>query len=190
MKTNPPAKHLVQPVKLFAAMLFRDPERLALARAAMCERYGEEDFAGSAFPFSHTNFYQPEMGAPLYRVFLSFRKLVPPGELAGAKLNSDQIEKALAGPEGGRTVNIDPGTIDYQKVVLASFKYQGQKIYLRDGVWADLTLYYRKGGWSSFEWTFPDFKTGDYDGELLEIRRLYKQQMLEQNGGQPGRRAG
>lgn len=187
MKTNPGAKHLVQPVKLFAALLYSDARRLAPARAALCERYGEEDFAGSAFPFNHTHFYEVEMGAPLFRLFVSYRKLVPPGELAGAKLAATAIEQSLCGPDGRRTVNIDPGTIDYQKVVLASFKYQGQKIYLRDGVWADLTLYYRKGGWSSFEWTFPDFKTGNYDRELLEIRRLYKQQMLKpESGGQAG----
>ena len=63
-------------------------------------------------------------------------------------------------------------------MVLASFKFQGQKIYLGSRVWADLTLYYRKGGWSVFEWTFPDFKAGLYDKTLLEIRRIYKQQRL------------
>jgi len=183
MNTSPPAKHLVQPVKLIAALLYRDPEPLARARAALCGLYGEEDFAGRAFPFSHTAFYEPEMGAPLFRMFVAYRELVCPGALAPAKLAADRIERELAGSAGGRTVNIDPGTLDYQKVVLASFKYQGQKIYLQDGVWADLTLYYRKGGWASFEWTFPDFKTGDYDPELLEIRRLYKQQMLARSPG-------
>ncbi len=137
-------------------------------------------------PFDHTAFYEREFGGPLWRLFISFRELVPPGALVEAKLEAERIERALARPDGSRTVNLDPGTIDYQKVVLASFKYQGQKIYLDHGVWADLTLYYRKGGWAAFEWTFPDFKSGRYDRDLLEIRARYKRQMTaEQRPGKP-----
>ncbi|MEA1997439.1 MAG: DUF4416 family protein, partial [Gemmatimonadota bacterium] len=118
--------------------------------------------------------------SPLERIFISYRSLVQPGELVPAKLEARSIETALADSRGRRRVNIDPGTIDYQKVVLASFKYQGQKIYLDHGVWADLTLYFRKGGWAVFEWTFPDFKAGLYDSTLLEIRSLYKKQRTPQ----------
>ena len=179
MKKIPLSKSLVEPVKLFAALLYRESGPLEEARAALRRKFGEEDFISEPSPFDHTDFYEPEMGAPLFRLFVSYRKLVPPSELVGAKLEAERIENTLCRADGGRQVNIDPGTLDYQKVVLASFKYQGQKIYLGEKVWADLTLYYRKGGWSKFEWTFPDFKTGVYDKTLLEIRRLYKLQRLE-----------
>lgn len=173
-----PAKWRVEPVKLFAAILYSDNRVLDKARAALFELYGPEDYVSPPVPFDHTDFYTPEMGGGLSRIFIAWRDLVHPGGLAGAKLSADRIEKELAGPDGRRCVNIDPGTLDYQKVVLASFKYMGQKIYLDQGVWADLTLYYRKGGWAKFEWTFPDFKLGLYDKTLLEIRRIYKQQMI------------
>ena len=178
MKKSPPAKFLVEPVKLFAAVLYREEQPLAQARAALAGKFGEEDFAGAPVEFAHTDFYEKEMGSPLLRIFISYRRLVMPDELVSAKLESARIEQELAASEGQRRVNIDPGILDYQKVVLASFKFQGQKIYLSSGVWADLTLYYRKGGWSVFEWTFPDFKAGLYDNTLLEIRRIYKQQRL------------
>lgn len=178
MKKTAPAKFLVDPVKLFAAVLYRDEEPLCLARAALVKKFGEEDFVGEPVEFCHTDFYEKEMGSPLLRVFISYSKLVMPDELLTAKLESARIEEELAGTGGRRRVNIDPGILDYQKVVLASFKFQGQKIYLGSRVWADLTLYYRKGGWSVFEWTFPDFKTGVYDKTLLEIRRIYKRQRL------------
>jgi len=79
-------------------------------------------------------------------------------------------------PPGGfyRKVNLDPGYLDYDKFVLASAKYNGQKIYLDCGIWADLTLHYEKGKFDPYPWSFPDFKSRMYDGAFLEMRRLYK----------------
>ncbi|HUU29228.1 MAG TPA: DUF4416 family protein [archaeon] len=179
MKNTPPAKYRIDPVKLFAAILYRDEEPLVKARELLVKRFGPEDYVSGPVLFDHTSFYETEMGASLYRIFISYQRLVMPGELVAAKLKAAAIETELESPPGRRQVNIDPGTLDYQKVVLASFKYQGQKIYLDQGVWADLTLYYRKGGWAVFEWTFPDFKAGIYDRTLLEIRRIYKTQRME-----------
>ncbi len=180
MTTSPPAKYLVEPVKFFAAVLYSDKQQLEQARESLRKIHGEEDYVSKPVAFDHTDFYQEEMGGPLERIFISYRKLVEPDALVGAKLSAEKIERELAGAQGGRTVNIDPGLLDYQKVVLASFKFGGQKIYLGSGVWADLTLYYRKGGWSVFEWTFPDFKAGRYNSTLLEIRSLFKQQRKQQ----------
>ncbi|MCE5270034.1 DUF4416 family protein [bacterium] len=174
-----PAKGRVEPVKLFAAILYSEESLLERARERLSGLYGPEDFVSEPFPFEHTDFYEAEMGAGLKRIFVAWERLVHPGALAQSKLATDRIERELAAPGGNRQVNVDPGTLDYQKVVLASFKYMGQKIFIGEGVWADLTLYYRKGGWAKFEWTFPDFKLGAYDSALLEIRRLYKRQMLE-----------
>ena len=129
--------------------------------------------------FDHTDFYEKEMGPGLKRKFVSFKALKNPDILVESKLVATEIELESERSAGKRAVNIDPGTLDYLKVVLASFKYQGQKIYLAKGVWADLTMYYRKGGWALFEWTFPDFKTGRYDQILLEIRSLYKKERLK-----------
>ncbi len=78
--------------------------------------------------------------------------------------------------DGRRKVNIDPGYMDLFKLVLASAKFQGQKICLGKGVYADPTLYYDKG-WKSYDWSFPDFKSGRYDEFLAGVRRSYKNKM-------------
>jgi hypothetical protein len=75
-----------------------------------------------------------------------------------------------------RRVNLDPGIMDYDKFVLASAKYNGQKVYLDRGIWADLTLHYEKGRFDPYPWSFPDFKSRIYDGAFMEIRQLYKKQ--------------
>ncbi|MBN2288719.1 MAG: DUF4416 family protein [Candidatus Glassbacteria bacterium] len=176
---GPPGR--VEPVKLFAAVLYSDEPLLGQARKSLSEVFGPEDYAGAPVPFDHTGFYLEEMGGPLYRVFISYARLVHPQYLVAAKHEASRVELELAAPGPRRRVNIDPGVLDYLKLVLASFKYQPHKIYLDRGVWADLALYYRKGDWAGFEWTFPDFKTGRYDRPLLEIRSLYKRARQQEN---------
>ena len=170
---------IIEPVKLFTAVLYREEPFLEKARERLRRVFGPEDYTGSPVPFDHTGFYEQEMGGPLSRLFISYRRLVHPKYLAEAKHQAADIEEKLADKNKCRRVNIDPGILDYLKVVLASFKHQPQKIYLDRGVWADMILYYRKGGWVSFEWTFPDFKAGNHDRSLLEIRQIYKRQRQE-----------
>ena len=114
------------------------------------------------------------MGKNIFRLFVSFKKLISPEEIVESKLLSNKIENELA-IDGKRKINLDPGYMDYHKIVLASAKFGGQKIYIAKGIYGDLTLYYKKG-WKPFDWGFPDFKSGIYNDYLLHIRTLYKKQ--------------
>ncbi len=80
---------------------------------------------------------------------------------------------------GNRKINIDVGYLDMFKVVLASFKGRSNKIYMSEGVWADMILYFEGGDYKSFKWGFPDFKSGIYDNDLKEIRTAYKVQLRD-----------
>ncbi len=140
--------------------------------------WGDVDFSGADHPFDITDYYEPEMGSGLSRRLVSFLGLVQPDCLSSAKHRCNEIEDQLSG-EKGRFVNLDVGYLDHNKIVLASFKSAGQKIYLTDGVWADLVARYRKGRYRSFEWTFPDFRDGRYDRELGQIRDIYLKQLRE-----------
>ena len=165
-----------EPVKLFIAALFARQDALHAAVRLMESAWGEMDYAGADHPFDLTDYYESEMGKNLRRRLISFRELFPPDRISEAKHISNEIEHKSAG-ENGRFVNLDVGYLDLNKVVLASFKGAGQKIYLGGGVWADMIARYRGGRYQPFEWTFPDFRDGRYDAELKTIREILRGQL-------------
>ena len=171
MKPAPP-----DPVKLFIGALFSDEDLLHEALFRCENEFGAIDYRSRRFLFDVTDYYHEEMGSPIYRQFFSFTPLATPGKLAEFKLVTNEIETETAS-DGKRKVNLDIGYMDYHKVVLASAKYNGQKIYLDHGIYADPTLYYRKGQFHPYDWAFPDFKDSDaYYQALLKVREIYKSQ--------------
>jgi hypothetical protein len=164
------------PVKLFVAVLWSHEEALQKAVKRMEECWGPVDFVGPDRVFDRTDYYEQEMGININRRLLSFLQLFPADHIGMAKHISNDIEDKLA-ENAKRTVNLDVGYLDCNKIVLASFKGAGQKIYLGNSVWADFIARYRSGRYQPFEWTFPDFKDGRYDQDLGRIREIYRKQI-------------
>ncbi len=162
------------PVKLFCGVLHHDSLLWSQAKKELTERFGPIDFESRAYSFDVTTYYEEEMGQGLVRQFVCFERLIDPGEIAEIKLFTNEVEDHFL-TEGKRPVNLDPGYMDFQKLILASAKPGGYKVYHSQGIWADPTLYYEKGRFHEFHWGFPDFRSGQYNEDLLEIRRLYKQ---------------
>jgi hypothetical protein len=177
--TNPPSP---EPVKYFVAVLWADEDALPDAYEHLIARGGVIDFSGVDRPFDLSDYYEPEMGIHLHRRLVAFETLRSPGELADAKLACIEIEQTLARPEG-RRVNLDIGYLDHNKLVLASVKAAGQKIYLSHGIYADFVARYTEGRYQPFAWTFPDFKDGRYDSELDAVRGRYLQQLSTGRSG-------
>jgi len=172
------APELPDPVKLIVAVLWSEAAPRDEATNRMQDLWGPVDFTGADRSFDVTSYYRPEMGDSLVRRLLSFERLVPPDCLREAKLRTNEIEEALA-VGGARCVNLDIGYLDHGKLVLASAKGAAQKVYLADGIWADLVGRYKAGRYQPFEWTFPDFRDGRYDEELGKIRRVYLAQLRQ-----------
>ncbi len=164
------------PVKLLIAILYAPGSNLDEVLDVLSKEFGPHDMVSSPYPFDVTNYYEPEMGANLERVIVGFENLVPPEDILPIKLRCNELEEKWL-KDGGRSVNIDPGYIDFFKLVLASNKPSGKKLAIGRGVWLDLNLIYEKGKWIDLPWTFPDFKSGRYDEFLNRLRRRYKEQM-------------
>jgi hypothetical protein len=143
--------------------------------------FGPTDWVGPALFFDRTKYYEKEMGWPLHRRFVSFRGLIRPDRIVEAKLKTNEIEEQYS-QEGKRRVNIDPGYISLERLVLATGKNYTHRIYLSNGVYADLTLLFQRGTYRSLEWTFPDYASSEMIGIFNEIRMGYKDQLRNLDG--------
>ncbi|MDP2953277.1 MAG: DUF4416 family protein, partial [Chloroflexota bacterium] len=53
-------------------------------------------------------------------------------------------------------------------------KDRGHRIYLSEGIYAEVTLVWKRGeGFQPEEWTYPDYRTPEYRAILGEIRGLH-----------------
>ncbi|MEN3046405.1 MAG: DUF4416 family protein [Candidatus Hydrothermales bacterium] len=162
------------PVKLFTGIFFNDKDVVLKAKDELIKKIGEIDYESPIFDFNFTSYYEKEMGKDIKRIFYSFKDLIDPAKIVEIKYISFGIEKKIMDSEGKRKVNIDPGYMDFFKVVLVSFKPGGYKIYLDKGVYADITLWYEKGKFKPLLTSFPDFKNNIYEKTFLKIREIYK----------------
>ena len=161
--------------KLIIGAIYADQQWLLKAKSAMQRLSWEIQHQSQEIPFDQTDYYSTEMGEGLKRCFLSIKDLQSLEFSADWKLKTAEIEKQLSN-KGKRRINLDPGYLDLSRVVLLSGKEGSHKIYLRNGVWADLVLLKDKGGYRNFPWTFPDIKTGRYDFFFLHIRAEFKKE--------------
>ncbi len=173
-------------VKLICGMLSTAPRLLEQVRERLGELFGPLDQTSETTTFDFTDYYDQSMGCPLYRQFVSFAQLMSAGDLAAAKLATNDLEDRVAAecaevdPESPpRPINLDPGYVAEPKLVLASMKDGPQRVYLSDGVFGEVTLLYRRGRWQPLEWTFPDYASGRYDAFLTSVRDSLREQIKE-----------
>lgn len=162
------------PAKLLASVIYRDEGRFADARSLFAVRIGAVESVSDRFPFDFTDYYAREMGAPLVRRFVVAAELVARDALAAAKEAAERIEAELA-VGGRRTVNVDPGLLTEENFVLATGKNYSHRVYLRDGVYADLTLVYEKGAYRALPWTYPDYASDAVRAFLSDVRSRYRE---------------
>jgi hypothetical protein len=148
--------------------------------AALTERFGPVAATTDARPFTETTYYEREMGPGLLRSYLAFERLVDPGMLPDIKLATNAIEDASAEDES-RTVNLDPGLVTSHSVILATCKDFSHRIYLRDGIYAEVTLMARKHRLDVLPWTYPDYRTP----ETIAFMEEQRQRLLAVRRGTP-----
>jgi hypothetical protein len=170
-ETRPP-----QPATLIVGMLSAFPELFDVAEEILSKEYGPVAMRSEIFDFNFTHYYEPEMGHGIKRKFLAFERPIQPDEIAAIKNRTNRIEReiAAASPKAAqRPINLDPGCIDAGKLILATVKDQAHRVYLRDGIYAEVTLYWKHGKWETWPWTYADYRSDGYQHFLARVREYH-----------------
>ena len=160
------------PVKLIVGIFLKEKAKSVPVATALMDCFGAADTISPWLLFDQTTYYEPEMGAPLFRRMFSFKRLIERTALPEIKRQTVDIEKQHT-RQGQRRVNIDPGYISREHVALATGKNFSHRIYVGDGVFVDLALIYSKGLFNDLPWTYPDYAQKPMKDYLTNARRKY-----------------
>jgi hypothetical protein len=159
-------------VKLVIGFIYKDEAIFIKAKEKLRKKFGKIDFESADIDFNYTDYYEAEMGKGLRRRLISFTKLIPIQDLYRIKLYADRLETKFLTFKC-RQVNIDPGYMDLAKLVLATTKDYAHRIFLRKGIFAEITLSFRGDSFSANAWTYPDYCSKEYIDIFNQIRKLY-----------------
>ncbi len=170
--------NIPKPAKLFMSILYnesgsKDSEKLL---GKLKESYGNIDTISNELHFDYTNYYSSEMGTDLKRIFITFEKLILRDEIIKIKLYINELEKEFD-LNNNRNINIDPGMITPENVMLSTNKNFSHRLYLGQGIFGEVTLIYRDRKYKTLEWTFPDYASEKILELFLQFRKSYMSQL-------------
>lgn len=149
---HPPEKAL-----LFLALLFASKEVIESALPILRERFGVILIESPESAWSHSHYYDKELGTPVLRRFIFFSSLFDAATLPEIKLETNRLENAFS-HEGKRRINVDPGYITSSKVVLASAKDYSHRLYLGKGIYGEVALYFQGNRFHPMPYTYQDYR--------------------------------
>lgn len=171
---------LPDPVLLVVAAFSRHVDALAWARQRLEQVFGQVARESQAYDFNQTAYYEPTMGSGLRKQLFFFHHLIAADGLPEIKLRSNALEAELIGsnryPEA-RPINLDPGILTLGKFLLATTKDQAHRIYLRDGIYAEVTLRFQAGAFEPWPWTYADYRLPTVRAFLKDAREFYRQRL-------------
>lgn len=119
--------------------------------------WGKTQLISEWLDFSHTDYYTKEMGSGLKRRLILFKEPADQENLKNFKVKSWEIEEKYS-INNKRQINIDPGFLTMERFILLTGKNYSHRIYLGEGVFADLTFVHENGEFTTLSWTYSDYK--------------------------------
>jgi hypothetical protein len=165
-------------VKPVASLILAREDLAGPVLRELANYLGPIDLVGPFWSFTSTEYYCREMGGGLRRCLASFLHLAGAVQLADWKVFTNLLEKRWT-LGGRRLVNLDPGYVARERLVLATGKNFPHRIYLGQGIYGDLTLLARADGFEGLAWSYPDYARGPLPELLALVRRKYLWQLKE-----------
>jgi hypothetical protein len=166
---------------LVVACFSRHRDALEWAADQLKPKYGNIFLTSPDYSFHHTKYYDATMGTGLLKRLLVFEPIVPADCLPDAKHFTIGLEEELA--KSGqfaeeRPLNLDPGLVQLGKFLLATTKDQSHRIYLRDNIFAEVTLRFQAGAFEVWPWTYADYREPAVRAFLNQARAILYERVL------------
>lgn len=166
---------------LFIGSLFSQTDIFTEVMPLLKIKFGTAFFECPVYKWDYTSFYEKELGTPIYRSFVFFDGLFDTSQLPETKLLTNEIEE-LFSEDNKRKINLDPGYITLAKVVLASTKNYSHRIYLGNGIYADLALIFQTNkGFQPQPYTYNDYKDQKTLKMFYDVRNSLKEYFLKKS---------
>jgi len=173
-----------KPAKLIMSMIASEECLFSQYKDILTSKFGNVDLKSNIQPFNFTDYYEKEFGKKLIQMLFSFSILIKQDELAEIKGITNDLETNFISenikkntPYQKRKINLDPGYLTLNKYVLASTKNGPSRIYLKEGIYAEITLRFINKSFIPCEYTYPNYKTDEYINFLKLVRQKYKLQI-------------
>jgi hypothetical protein len=168
---NPPQGRLI------ISALYSHIDAVADALNKLERQFGRIQCETIDIPYTNTEKYSEEMGDNLMRRFFSFDKPVSRDILPDIKPVLTKIENQLGDRVQDftfRTINLDPGIMSAENVVMASNHEYNHRIYIGKGVFADIQLIWARGTFRQLPWTHPDFCHEEAVDFFMRVRESFE----------------
>ncbi len=156
------------PGRLIVSAIYSSLGTMRDAILELEKKFGYIQFETDEMEFLHTTYYREEMGDNLKRKFFAFENMIERDQLPEIKLWTNKLEERHGEKVDDfvfRKVNLDPGVLTPANLVLATTKDYSHRIYLKDGIFAEVTLIYEKKKFRPLTWTYPDY----YEPEVIDF---------------------
>ena len=165
------------PVKLFTAITYKPEFDHRVLYPILENKFSSIETTSLPYEFSSfTGYYKDEMGENLKKLFVIFKELIDPAELASIKISANLIESDYV-DDDKRMINIDPGYLTQAKLVLATTKNYSHRVYLGKGIFGDVHMHYQRGQYRPNPWTYPDYRAESNVKFFGKIREQYLQHL-------------
>ena len=153
------------------ALLWKDIEKLIFVEQYLKYRFKFKKLDETEkFKLPYSSYYEKEMGNPLFKKFVITDKVINKEKIKELKLQTISIEEKFK-KDNGRTVNIDPFLIDIDQLIIPTTKYRGNRIYLGDGIYLELELWYYNKSYQPFLWSYLDYR--EYIPFFNKVRKKF-----------------
>lgn len=177
------------PGRLIVSVIYSSIDALADSLKALERKFGRVQYETMEIACSDQETYREEMGDNLQRRLFSFEKLYGRDTLPDIKAICHKVEPMFADTVGDfifRSVNIDPGILTPSNLTMASHREYNNRLYLRDGVYAQIELIWSSGRFRRLPWTNPDFCEGEAVEFFQRVRdsfEMFKETHNSQTAG-------